>query len=421
MGFANLAQTASIPNLDIQKKNLNIQINQGDQYIRQLRRSARPQDMQYINQIENNWNQIKALNARFQQFQLPNVLNQGQLLPQQQNLKDQLMKQQKLLQQQLAAIKAPGFQTINPFGDYVFHGVSLHPEDGHLHGPGTIADTPELNELFPGMKAWKEAMRQSDSIANVSQSPSNAPSSSSQTAQKTGAFNNPFANDPNVVDLRDSKTLTPNLLREDESKREGYPLNKDQKEPVISPEAIGFFREPNSLKHLLMDASAQVLVGADQYDIQHYGNWLGKDWSGGRRGDKAPVDQLDANGMKHDFGYDVARKQGEIYGPQEEYRLKAIADAILVKETMKLDPDPTRWTPPAKDPYEANRYADRVLWVFQYIKEPYDSSKSAYYSWTRKPAAPDQDAVNKYDANSFNLAVDLFLKDWKKKHPNASP
>jgi len=217
-------------------------MNQANNALRQLRQACKgdPGCMQYSNQAEKLLKQVQDQLAMQQRYQQQNMVNQTrtQLLAQQQNLMNQLIKQQQFLQQQLASSKTPELKTINPFGDYRQHGVSLHPEDGRLHGPGTIADTPELSGLFrqpdmnakegPGMEAWKEAMRQLDSISSASSSfptPSTAPS---KTPKDKGSWDNPFANDPNVVDLSDSKTPTPKLLREDDSKQFGYPLNVDE-------------------------------------------------------------------------------------------------------------------------------------------------------------------------------------------------
>ena len=99
-----------------------------------------------------------------------------ELLTQQQNLMNQLNKQQQFLQQQLDSLKSPELKTIDPFGDYLFYGVSLHPKDGQLHGQGTIADTPEGS----GMEAWEEAMRQLDSISSASSALPTPPATASK-------------------------------------------------------------------------------------------------------------------------------------------------------------------------------------------------------------------------------------------------
>jgi hypothetical protein len=222
--------------------------------LRQLRVEAQgvPEAMQYVNQAERLWKQAQEQWAMYQRHQQQQMRNQ--LLTQQQNLMNQLTKQQQFLQQQLAGTKTPEFHTINPFGDYRFHGVSLHPKDGRLHGPGTIADTPELSGLFrqpdrnakegPGMEAWKEAMRQLDSISNASSSFPQPLAASSQTPHHTGgAYDNPlaknassppYANDPNVVDLSDSKTLTPMLLRGPDALGGGEKDLQGRKAPEIS-------------------------------------------------------------------------------------------------------------------------------------------------------------------------------------------
>ncbi|MDP2877353.1 MAG: hypothetical protein Q8O00_14295, partial [Holophaga sp.] len=130
------------------------QTKQVNDSLRQMRRQAQgvPGAMQYVNQAEKLWKQAQAQWAMQQRYQQQNGMNQmqTQLLAQQQNLKNQLIQQQQFLQEQLASSKTPELKTIDPFGDYRAHGVSLHPKDGRLHGPGTIADTPE----GPGMEAW---------------------------------------------------------------------------------------------------------------------------------------------------------------------------------------------------------------------------------------------------------------------------
>ena len=176
--------------------------------LRQMRQQAHgvPGAMQYVNLAEKLWKQAQeqwAMHLRYQQQSRMDQMR-TQLLGQQQNLMNQLIKQQEFLQQQLASSKTPELKTINPFGDYRAHGVSLHPKDGRLHGPGTIADTPELSGLFrqpdmnakegPGMEAWKVAMRQLESISSgLSASPIPPAVSSQRSNDKGSSWDNPLA------------------------------------------------------------------------------------------------------------------------------------------------------------------------------------------------------------------------------------
>ncbi len=106
-------------------------------------------------------------------------------------------------------------------------------------------------------------------------------------------------------------------------------------------------------------------------NLTEYGNWYGPGyWGGGREndapGNKPPVDSLDAVAMRHDFAYQIAEEQGKIYGESEERRLKAIADAIAVREAKALPEDPRDWPIPAADPATADRYRRRLGFGFEY-------------------------------------------------------
>lgn len=188
-------------------------MNQVNSTLSKLRLQAQgvPGAMQYVNQVEKLWKQAQAQWALLQQYQQQDSTDKmrSQLLSQQQNLMNQLNKQQQFLQQQLNSLKSPELKTIDPFGDYVFQGVSLHPTDGRLHGPGTIADTPELSGLFrqqnmnakggAGMETWKEAIRQLDSISSASSSFSTPPAAQSKKPKdKGGSYDNPLADDSTV-------------------------------------------------------------------------------------------------------------------------------------------------------------------------------------------------------------------------------
>lgn len=248
----------------------NAGVNQINDALSQLHQQARgvPGAMQYVNQAENLWKQTQALWAMQQGYQQQNTANRmrTQLLTQQQNLMNQLNKQQQFLQQQLDSLKSPELKTIDPFGDYLFYGVSLHPKDGQLHGQGTIADTPEGS----GMEAWEEAMRQLDSISSASSALPTPPATASKKIMDKGswdnpladdAVSNPYANDPNVVDLRDAKSLTPKLLREDDSKQSNYSSASDitLDESNFKLEEGDFWTTPE-MKKLGTDAT-KFLVG----------------------------------------------------------------------------------------------------------------------------------------------------------------
>jgi len=183
--FAGFVQAAGDAQFNAQAKQVN-------DALRQLRQACKgdPGCIQYSNQADKLWKQTQDLWAMQQRYQQQNGLNQmqTQLLAEQQNLKNQLIKQQQFLQQQPAASKTPELKTINPFGDYGQYGVSLHSEDGRLHGPGTIADTPEGS----GMGAWKEATRQLESIFPKT------PASPSQTASNKGSYDIPLADNATV-------------------------------------------------------------------------------------------------------------------------------------------------------------------------------------------------------------------------------
>lgn len=106
----------------------------------------------------------------------------------------------------------------------------------------------------------------------------------------------------------------------------------------------------------------------------YYGNWYGPGLSGGeyntgKAGNSQPIDALDAIAMRHDFAYDVAAEMGKKYGPQEEARLKAIADSIAVQEANALPRNPLEWDPPAPDPDKASDYRKRIGFGFAYTSK----------------------------------------------------
>lgn len=232
---------------------VNDAFRQARQSSKGLKGKSRADAERYLNQAESAWNQLKSKPLWYmqQQYQQQNQMNNAYM--QQQNL--DMFAQQRFLQNQ-ANFKSPSLKTINPFGDYLFHGVSLRPEDGRLHGPGTIADTPALSRLFTnslpdnkniGMKVLDE-MRQLKNVQRPSLTlPSGAAAAQAASIKgNSGLWDNPMvenakkeiANDPNVADLRDAKSLTPKLLREDDSKQSGNPLTANDPYSTMSNERL---------------------------------------------------------------------------------------------------------------------------------------------------------------------------------------
>ncbi len=160
-------------------------------------------------------------------------------------------------------------------------------------------------------------------------------------------------------------------------------------------------------------------------NIIKYGNWYGPKWWGGNYntptpGGKPPVDALDAAAMRHDFGYQVAEKYGKIYGKAEEYRLKAIADYIAVRDVMRLDPDPSKWNPPAADPEKASRYRDRIITGFDYEAAGYDKAGEIgkIGGWVTSPIESwELDTGNKIDLADMEKQVTTYQNNWFKNHP----
>jgi hypothetical protein len=177
-------------------------VGQVNNALRQMRQQAQgvPGAMQYVNQAEKLWKQAQAQWAMQQQYQQQNLMNQmrTQLLAQQQTLINQLNKQQQFLQQQLAYLNTP---------------LKKRMDENSLQHFGRLLQ-PDMNAKGgPGMEVWKEAMRQLDSISSESPSFSTPRAASSRTSNNKGNYDNP---------------LVPELLREDDSKKFGYPLNVDE-------------------------------------------------------------------------------------------------------------------------------------------------------------------------------------------------
>ena len=167
----------------------------------QLRQQAQgvPGAMQYVTLAEKLWKQAQAQWAMQQRYQQQGMMNQ--MLAEQQKFLNNLNKQRQFLQEQLAFLNTPLKQRMD--------------EDNMQHFGRLLQ--PDMNAKGgPAMHVWEKAKHEIDSIFGASSS------ASSQTPNKKGAWDNPFANDPKcVVDLSGSKTLTPELLREDNSKQFG--------------------------------------------------------------------------------------------------------------------------------------------------------------------------------------------------------
>lgn len=184
---------------------INDAFSQARQSTSQMKGKSRAEAERYLNQAEALWKQSQAKVMWYtqQQAQQQNQMNKTYM--QQQN--SNLFMQQQFLKNQSNA-KSKNLQTINPFGDYLFHGVSLRPEDGKLQKPGTIPAT-----VYPP--------------SNTSNLWDNPIAGGGAMKTKKTSFD-PYANDSSVVDLRASKTLTPDLLRKNESARFDNPMIFDE-------------------------------------------------------------------------------------------------------------------------------------------------------------------------------------------------
>ncbi len=176
-----------------------------------------------------------------------------------------------------------------------------------------------------------------------------------------------------------------------------------------------------------------VIVGAwtgheKNEELLQYGNWYGPGWWGGSKdpkqaGNRLPVDSLDAVAMRHDFAYQLAEQQGKIHGLKEEQRLKAMADAVAVRETLKLDADPAQWPQPSSDPDKASRYRDRIISGFDYTSAMRDgtSTLTTVTDWATSPIINyEMDTSNQLDEEQLSRSVDILQKNWTKSHPAAS-
>jgi hypothetical protein len=162
--------------------------------------------------------------------------------------------------------------------------------------------------------------------------------------------------------------------------------------------------------------------------LLEYGNWYGPGYWGGDRmedrpGDQAPINSLDAIAMRHDFAYEIAEEQGRIYGPGEEQRIKAIADAIAVREAQALGSDPTQWPMPASDPETARRYQERMAFGFGYTAPGRSAAGQAMdaYDWVTSPIESYVQSQNDNRLTEQNLQtwVNSRVNDWYADHPQA--
>jgi len=238
---------------------------------------------QFRQQIQNAWNQagpaIQQARDALAQARAQGIntsaaeaaLNKAQSLFQSMLQNPALWSQQQGNQQQGDCVSRGGLKAINPFGDFLFADACIRPDGKlvtrHFDPNGLAARAEEwakqLKTVNEQMKSLPDAQKAS-LVADInaalkSSGLGNTPESRKTADQSLGdkaiselnslkgetstppinldnAVSNPYANDPNVVDLSGSKTLTPKLLREDDSKQFGYPLNVDEssKEPYLA-------------------------------------------------------------------------------------------------------------------------------------------------------------------------------------------
>lgn len=158
--------------------------------------------------------------------------------------------------------------------------------------------------------------------------------------------------------------------------------------------------------------------------ITRYGKWYGPGyWGGAENADKAglaaPVDSLDEVAQRHDYGYLVAEKYGKIYGKQYEYKLKAMADKIAVRDAMKLPEDPAKWEKVPADIEAAKRYHDRIITGFILESDIYKNLADA----TKVGDAITSPFITMFDridyshvpdVEKFDREVASYINGWKK-------
>lgn len=159
--------------------------------------------------------------------------------------------------------------------------------------------------------------------------------------------------------------------------------------------------------------------------ITRYGNWYGPGyWGGGEDDEKAglavPLDSLDAVAQRHDYGYLVAEKYGKIYGKQYEFKLKAMADKIAVRDAMNLPQDPRKWDQVPADPDKASRYRDRMITGFIIESDVYKNLADA----TKVGDAVTSPFITMFDKidythvpdlDKFEREVSSHINGWKKE------
>ena len=243
--FAGSAQAAGDAEFAAQARQVNDALHQ-------LRQQAQgvPEAMRYVHMAEKLWKQAQAQWAMQQRHQQQNTMNEAQkkLLAQQKELMKQLMKQQQFLQQQPASSKRPELKTIDPFADYRAHGVSLRPEDGRLHNAKEGA----------GMEAWKEAMRQLESISGASSSSSTPTAAQSKEAKiNCGSYDNPL---PTVQILGKG---APGLNAEDSQREALLEETEGNKYAKMSPNELRNLSEkyPNNLE---MQKAINALIASQK-------------------------------------------------------------------------------------------------------------------------------------------------------------
>ncbi|HBM16512.1 MAG TPA: hypothetical protein DD381_09265 [Lentisphaeria bacterium] len=250
---------------------VNDAFSQARQSARGLKSGDRAQVNRYLNEAESAWNQAKTQWARQTQLQMQKMNKQMMERQQkmQQQLKQNMQKQMLQNQQKMFKNNQKTLQTIDPFGDYMFHGVSIRPADGRLHGPGTIADDPHLSNLFrkPDANLGRNILDEADNIRSSQEinSGSNKKDLSVQTIKSQWDIPDdikdyPFAagenksrldmpddvkdypftpeqdksqmsSNPAAVDLHESKYSMPELLRKDDSLLYGSPIISDESKP----------------------------------------------------------------------------------------------------------------------------------------------------------------------------------------------
>jgi len=116
---------------------------------------------------------------------------------------------------------------INPFGDYLFYDVPLHPQDGrlkttHFDPDGLPARAEEWSKQMHQLddESRRKQEEQARAFANDKRDAlRDAPGPKDSAAPKTTALqlSNPFADDPGVVDLRGKEKGVPRLLRDNDA------------------------------------------------------------------------------------------------------------------------------------------------------------------------------------------------------------